>query len=149
MKLIISNFVPNDIKENETVLSPLLGHNILGDISEYAGDSEFEEIVVENTNYIPLSILADVLTQYVRKLRKGGMITIHGRDLYTIALKILKREYSLGDANAALYGGPSVNGLLSSLVSINDVESHMKSLGLKIKTKRLDDIIFTLEAERV
>lgn len=147
MKLIITNGEHFDKKEDETVLSPLLGHNIF-DISEYAVDSEFEEIDVKCLNQIPLGFLSKVLTTYVKKLRRRGTITIEGRDLYLVALNITNRVYNLGEANAALYGGPQVHQLFASLVGVNDVVEHLEELGLKVLTKGFSGCNFRVVAER-
>lgn len=148
MKLIITNGQWPDKKEQEMVISPLLSHHMFN-IDEYVADSEMELIEIYNTNSIPLSMLSTVLSNYVRKLRKGGKITIHGRDLYKTVLAITNRNLDLGQANAALYGGPEVHNLLSSLVGIEDIASFVQSTGLKILSKQFNDLDYILEAERV
>jgi ERCC4-related helicase len=148
LKLIISNTNEIDVKDDEVCLSPLLGHNIFN-IDEYVADSEFEEIEVKNLNQIPLSMLGNVLDNYLKKIRKNGIIKINGVDLYLLALKITTRSYNLGEINSAIFGGPEVNTLNMCLVGINDVVSHLEGHGVKILSKGFNDIVFTVEGQRI
>jgi len=147
MHIIITNTVENDIKDNQLVLSPMYGHNLLN-ISEYVADSEADIIEVRNINYIPFNKLSITLTHYCRKLRLNGTIVFIGTDVYLLNKKIMNRELNLAEINNMLFGGPTVNTLHSCLVGINDIVSHTELNGLKIISKSYNGINYKLEAKR-
>jgi hypothetical protein len=148
MKLTITNGYEIDIKEGDVVLSPLTGHNIF-DIDEYAANSEFEEVIVKTISQIPVKVMAQVLSQYAKKVRKNGRISIHGTDLYLVCRSIATRDISLKDANDLLFGGPEVSTMNCSMVGINDIVSHIEELGFKIEKKTFFGFNFLVEGVRV
>ena len=138
MKIYITN--DETTTEGYTTFSPLNGDNIRELDSERVADSECSDILCPNIiDYIPFQIILPVVQNYIKKLRRGGNITIGGTDLYLASLLVTKRDIPLDKINELIFGGYQAYQAKSGLVGVNDMLALLEGLGLKIVSKSLID----------
>ena len=114
-----------------------------GDILELdwiAQENSCQEIrAVDIIDYVDISQKENVLKHWVSRLKKGGLITLGGFDLYLTARAIHKHELSFQDASNILYGvaGPSISK--SGLLALAPLKEFLKALGVQITSTKLDN----------
>jgi hypothetical protein len=116
------------------------------DLNWAVEDAECTSIVAEDIiNYVPAENIAQVLDNWVRKLRHNGTIIITGVDLYEVCRGINGRYIDLENANQLFYGE---TGEKKSILSGSDLTRALEECGLKIIKNRYNSYKYTIEAER-
>ncbi len=143
MKIYITH--TNDELPGFTTFSPLRGINVRELDSELVADSELDEAICDCLDYIPLLQIPLSLQNFVKKLRKGGSLTISGIDCYLLSMEASKRNLNLQQLNAIVYGGPHASNMRMSMISVTDACGFLEQLGLKIMKKSLSGVSYTIE----
>jgi hypothetical protein len=102
-------------------------------------DAECEELLALNIiDYFPPQEINEVITNWIRKLRHHGLITISFTELYLLVKDIKDRGLNLEEANLAIHGNQQkpwrVRRCTPSMEYIMDL---LKSNNIKILSKRL------------
>lgn len=110
-------------------------------------DGECMEIYAPKIlDYVPHDVFPDFITSLIKKLRKGGKITLGGLDIMETAKQILRGDYDIIAANATIYGNKDKPKLGQySLYLLTQVFQHH---GLKIEQKILDSNEMCIKAIR-
>ena len=143
MKIYITN--SNDELPNYTTFSPLRGINTRIISDEDCADSEAESIIVESIDFIPLNSVVHSIQNYVKKLKKGGSITIAGTDAYLLSGEMVKRNLSAVEYNSKIFGGPSAYQLKMSIISVTDVVGILESLNVRVMKKQINSVNYIVE----
>lgn len=129
----------------------------LGEDKEYINKTEvnlsdFEtnqvtELFIDNfLDYIPVENILEALTVWKTKLRHGSKLIITSNDIIQIAKAVLTKTIKIPQINQLLFGEGNLGK--RSCLSLEDVVSLLEHLELKIVTKRISEMKFTIIAER-
>jgi hypothetical protein len=122
----------------------------VGNLDAYVDDSECEALLARDVlDYFRPSDVGDVLDNWVRKLRRGGQITIGGVDIQEVARKLATREIDLHTANRFLYGDQSAPWQgRKATISLDHLGEVLISRGLKVTRRSLNGCFYEISAER-
>lgn len=105
----------------------------VGNLDNHVEDAEASEIIAEDViDFVDPSQIPDVLSHWVRKLARGGTLTVGGLDLREVGRRMTTYETELPEAIALIYGGGR-----KSALALRSVADHLASLGLEITYKGL------------
>jgi hypothetical protein len=114
-------------------------------------DGELEEIVADSVlEYFPPNIIGAIVDNWVKKLQKGGKLTVISPDIYEIARGIMRHEISEDKANELLFGMQEKDWQLKkNAFSTAKIEQLLAAFGMKITSKRFSGHKVMITAEKV
>jgi hypothetical protein len=127
---------------------------ILGEVTnldELVDDSEAEEIVADTVlDYFQMQLVPGIISNWVKKLKRGGRLAITAPDLYEIAKASMKRDISEMETNRLLFGNQEKDWQIKkNAFSIGRLEELMAENGLKIISKKFVSYKVVLIGEKV
>lgn len=100
-------------------------------------------------DYIHISEIMNVLTNWISKLRHGGTIIVGGTDFYEAASGLVSGQLDTVEFNKIVYGVHPLHPIIKSgMFTRHDIESILREHGLKIIHKRVESRKFIVEAKR-
>lgn len=144
-------YLTNDKSELDgfMTISPLLGFNTRELDNDLVADSEVEEFFAPNIiDFIPVEMLLETIKKYLKKIRKGGKITLGGVDLYLASLLVARREINPIEANLLFFGRMTAHESKSGLSGCNDIAGILTELGIKVTKKTLSGVNYLVEGVR-
>lgn len=120
-------------------------------LDKLVDDAEATEIIANDViDYLPASIVMDVLDHWVGKLRHGGRLVIGGTDLYEVCKGFTTYALDVHQANAHLHGHAADNPQYIKKITLTalGLSNFLATLGLKIVKKRVTGYHFIVETER-
>ena len=138
----IDPFIPED--------SFLDGVRIVrGDVTnldEMFDDGELSEIVANGVlEYFPAQMADDILGNWLKKLKRGGVVTVTALDIREVSRGCLSGELSSDDVNLMLYGSDKP---IRSAFDLSQVSDALEFLGLKILRERIVGYRCVVTAEK-
>jgi hypothetical protein len=126
---------------------------VQGDVSnlDWLCDSgEVDELVVQHIlDYFPMSATDSMLSGWLAKLSKNGIITLLGQDLTLLAKEFVARRISIEDYCAALYGFQQQPWQFKkSGLTLTQITEVLKSRGYKILEAKIENVQYTIRAQR-
>lgn len=121
------------------------------DLSHCIDDDELDELVADSVlEYFGAAMVPQVLSNWVRKIKKGGKIVISTPDIYEIARGIVRRDISEDDANILLFGTQDKDGSFKrNAYSMKKVEQLLSQLGMSVTSRRFVTYKLVITAEKV
>lgn len=106
--------------------------------------NQITELFIDNfIELIPVENIMQALTSWKNKLRHGSSLIVTGTDIVQIAQAVLTKTVKLPQINEILFRKGN-----RSCLSLDDMLILLENLELKIVTKRLTDLKYTIIAER-
>jgi hypothetical protein len=122
---------------------------VRGDITQldaFADDGEMDEVrsinILENFKYNEVD---NLLNQWIRKLRRGGILTLGDTELVLVCKAIANRDIDLMKAQELLYGSSITKQCGLNSLQLAEI---LRQKNMKILTKRIEGYTFILQAER-
>ena len=114
-------------------------------------DSECVELILDNVlEYIPSDILKPYMVHWIQKLRRKGIVCITATDFYEVSKAVTMMSIPTDVARELLFGGQKENwDFKCNQVTVEEVISILKSLGLTILKKRSNAFTMYIEAQRL
>jgi hypothetical protein len=124
-----------------------------GDVSNLdwiADNGEVEELIVQHVlDYFPMQMTDKILSGWLAKLAKGGIITLVGNDLVLLAKEFAARRISIEDYCMGLYGHQQQSwAFKKSGLTLTQVVEVLKSLGYKVIEAKIENVQYTIRAQR-
>lgn len=127
-------------------ISPLKGDNLL---ELQVENNSCVEIVALILDFIPHSIVNNVLHNYSTKLRHGGKLVLSGTSANLLIKQFINGTLDLKGLNTSIYGeNKHAWDIKRSLLDIDDVKKILLQCGLKIETQILSDNKFIITGIR-
>lgn len=113
-------------------------------------DGECTSIIATDViSYFPAIEVANVLENWVRKLRHKGSIIIGGADINELSKAFFQKQLDLVTVNILLFGEQKEPWQYKkNILNHYDLTNALEKLGLKIIKKRLSNYCYLLEANR-
>lgn len=148
--LLNSDQIRNDFLN----IDPLAPNNTIGDITnldDLVDDAEATEfIALDVIDYLPPSALDAILTNWLKKIRHGGLITIGGVDIMQVAKALYRQEVSMTEANILLYGRQSAPWeYRKTTLTMGAIIGILQQNNFKIIQKRMEIYHYIVKAERL
>jgi hypothetical protein len=107
---------------------------------------ELDELILEAAfDLVPLNIAEETLGKLTKLVKKnGGKFIIIGRDLYEVCKAFTNYNIDISDVNTLLFGENKRIGFPA--ITMSDLLKN--NLGLKIIKKRVDEFVYSIEAQR-
>ena len=137
----VSLYIPN-------IVEPVAGYEAINVETEMAlqtiPDGSCDEIMmIDLLDILDLQTRQNVITVAASKLAYNGTIILNGLDILMIASNLLSQNITIEQINQQIYNGKK------SIMSAETSVSILKSLGLKIIQKRLNDNTYSIIAQRI
>ena len=128
--------------------SPAIHRRFL--LDDVVSDAECTEITADEIlDYIPHGQHLAVIQHWVSKLRHGGRIKVGGTDLYEVAKVVMNQLVTNQEANLLLHGNHQhAWDIKHGQMTLNQVVSILRDLGLHIEKQRLNGTKMLVEANR-
>jgi len=120
------------------------------DLDPVVNDAECTELIaVDVLDYLKKQDAISVVQSWIKKLRHNGKIVIGITDAYEVCKLFYQQRISLDDFNYLLHGALSdAWDIKLNHMTMEIIEELMKSNGLKITKRRLDDYTSIVEGVR-
>ena len=117
-----------------------------GDLSALVEISECKEILADEIlDFISAKDTFVILEYWSKLLRHGGYLIVGGTDLYEVSKAVSNQTLNIREANEILHG---IDIKRINQMSIVDLCELLKSLGLKIMSKRINGFKMVVTAVR-
>lgn len=114
-------------------------------------DGSCSELLIRNfIEHLNTGNLFPMITEWSKKLRKNGTITISGTDFHALTRLYANGQLTLSEMNAILFGEQKRAWDSKSLcVNISDIVDILINAGLKIVSKEIEGYVYIVTAKRV
>lgn len=133
------NICPLDTDQTDIVKGDVfnLDHSI--------DDGELDVVVAHGVlDRAPRGTAMDCLANWMKKLRKGGILSISVIDGREVSREIVDGRISSWEADEILFGDGK-----TAYFSLLELADHIRERGYKILTKRVDDRLAFIMCERI
>ena len=104
-----------------------------------------DELLVDHTiDFLPLDKAEEMLSRLTRLVKKGGKFVVTGTDIYEVSKAFANYHIDIADVNRHVFGNSK--RLAFSAVTMSNLLQH--NLQMKIIKKRVNEFIYTIEAQR-
>lgn len=131
-------------KSQEPYLNYVVVHTL--NLDKLAFDSSCEVIYVDAIDFVPGTAVIGIMGHWVSKLAHGGQLTIEGVDLSLLAQKVISQQVKIPEANEILFGNDQIKK--NGAYTLTDICLMMQNLGLKIITKQITDMTYSVTGVR-
>lgn len=138
-------------------LCPFVAQNVenvvncdIRNLDQICENAEVTELIAHNVlEYISPNELDSVFNNWVLKLRHKGIIKLAVLDAEQVCHRFLSKKMELNQFNSIVFGEQrSPFELRRNVLTPTALCQKMQSLGLKIVSKQLQDVVFLVEGER-
>ena len=127
-------------------ISPLLGKSLFQLDVE---NNSCTDIIAEVIDYIPHTLLQQVVDHYLSKLRHKARIILGGTSLLELSRLVMIGQINQADANKIIFGTNNhAWDMKRSLSDLHIVAKYLQEKGLKLIKQRLDGVKWCVEAIR-
>lgn len=155
LNLILDN--PNAVLSGYTNIDPFADENdkkrIKNDVSNLdniVDDSECEEIrAVEVIEYYQRPDMDRMLSHWIKKLKRGGILTVIDVDLYNACRLYAAQAIDTKIINELLHGMQEKNWDYRKVnISLEDVQKYLESKSMSILSSKIVGLKFVIKAEK-
>ncbi len=123
-----------------------------GDITSLdwiAEDNTVDEILaLDCIEYLPINSIKESITNWVKKLSKGGILKILVPDCHAIAKAFYQGQFSLQEYSKMTFGTQEGNDNRLAIIDAATLLSVLQEVGLTISIKRYEGVAIYVEATK-
>jgi len=120
-------------------------------LSWICDNGECEELIARHILcYFPIASIGAILSGWITKIAKGGLITIEETDVELASYALVTGKIDPKEFQRIIYGGQSKKwDVKKSGLTTHTIIDFLEGSGFKILKKRLNDLNFVVQAVRL